>query len=238
MKFDLNRPKGILFDYWGTLVNWKPNRKSGINGLLKMIPDRKDITFEMVKEIADELMEAAGEIRKSSMIEFSRAQFDRNLFNRLGIAFDLTDDELDRMYIRNSFLSEREHGVINMLSAVKQKDIKTGVVSNATAGVKAHTELLNDLGILKYIDFVMISSDYGFRKPHPQLFKTALARMGTKPENTWFAGDTLTDDVIGSTNAGMTSVWYNPKEKPNDTDLFPLEIRSWDEFVKLLKELG
>jgi putative hydrolase of the HAD superfamily len=233
----LKYPKGILFDYWGTLVNWKPNRESGINGLLDMIPDRKDVTFKMIKDTADELMTAVNDVKLTSLMEFTRAQFDKNLFDRLGISINVNDDELDFMYLKNYHLSSCEPGVIEMLTAVKQKGIKTGVVSNASAGGFAHSKLLEELGILEYIDFVMTSADYGFRKPHPQLFKTALAKLSTKAEETWFVGDTLTDDISGSTDAGIMPIWYNPKEKPNESDLNPLEIRGWDEFVKLLKEL-
>ncbi len=235
---NLKFPKGILFDYWGTLVNWKPNRESGINGLLEMIPDRKDVTFDMIKETADELMAASNEIKQTSLMEFTRGQFDRNLFDRLGISFDLTDDELDLMYIKNYHLSACEPGVIEMLTAVKQMGIKTGVVSNASGSGAAHSKLLEELGILEYIDFLMSSADYGFRKPHPQLFRTALIKLCTKPEETWFVGDTMIDDIIGSNDVGMIPIWYNPKEKPNDSDLDPLEIHSWNEFSELIREVS
>jgi len=234
---NLKQPKGILFDYWNTLVSWRPNRESGINGLLEMIPDRKDVTFDMIKETADEIMMAAGEIKETSLMEFSRRQFDRNLFDRLGISFDLTDDELDFMYIKNYHKSDCEPGVIEMLEVVQQMGIPIGVVSNASTNGASHFYLLDKLGIRNYFDFLMTSADYGFRKPHPGIFKTALAKLGTEANETWFVGDSIEDDIKGAEAAGMIAVWYNPSGKQLASDPPERILKSWGEFVELVKSL-
>ena len=235
---DLIRPKGILFDYWNTLVSWSPNREAGIHGLLQMIPDRKDITCEKIKKIADELMEAAGTVKKVSNMEFSRRQFDRNLFDRLGISFDISDDELDIMYIENYHHSAGEPGVIDMLEAVRQVGIKTGVVSNASANGASHSYLLDKLGIVNYFDFLMTSADYGFRKPHPEIFKTALAKLGTEANKTWFVGDSIEDDIKGAEAAGMIAFWYNPSGIKPEAGVPQNRVHSWSEFITVLKNIN
>ncbi len=234
---NLIHPEGILFDYWNTLVSWSPNRVTGIHGLLQMIPDRKDVTFEMIKEIADELMEAAVTVKEASNMEFSRRQFDRNLSDRLGISFDISDDELDIMYLENYHHSSCEPGVIEMLEVVQQMGIPIGVVSNASANGASHSYLLDKLGMVNYFDFLMTSADYGFRKPHPEIFKTALAKLGTEAGETWFIGDSIEDDIKGAEAAGMIAFWYNPSGRQPETDPPERIIKSWGEFLELVKSL-
>jgi len=210
------------------------DREDGLKGLMDLIPDSQNLPIEIVREISDELIGTTDPIRNKQFVQFSRSQFDRNLFARLGITVNLSDEELDIKFVENTYNVTIEPGASDMLLNVKNMGILTGLVSNSILGGKCFEHFLEKWGLLASLDFLMSSADYGFRKPHPQLFKTALAKLGTKPEETWFVGDTLTDDVIGSNNAGMTPVWYNPNEKPNDSDLNPLEIRSWDEFTELI----
>ena len=40
-------------------------------------------------------------------------------------------------------------------------------------------------------------------------------------------GDSLEKDIQGAKNANMKSIWYNPKEKYNNTNIIPdYEIKS------------
>jgi 4-nitrophenyl phosphatase len=43
-------------------------------------------------------------------------------------------------------------------------------------------------------------------KPEPHLFRAALARLGTRPDETAVVGDRLETDILGGLNAGLTTI--------------------------------
>jgi len=64
------------------------------------------------------------------------------------------------------------------------------------------------MGIDSYFDPIVISSDYGFRKPDPRLFQTALDGIGATPEEVLFVGNDMYRDVFGAREMGMKTVFF------------------------------
>ncbi len=56
---------------------------------------------------------------------------------------------------------------------------------------------------------VMSSESARTYKPAPAIFAVLSARTGVPGPRTWYVGDHLNEDVRGSTEAGMTSIWVN-----------------------------
>lgn len=196
-----------------------------------MIDEPNDVTAGKIRQITDELSEAGNKSKTQADLEITRRQFDRNLFDRLGISIKLSDDELDRAFLRNYIEHIPEPGVFEMLDLLDKLGIKRGIVSNSTIGGRAFGEHIDELGLLERFQFLISSADYGFRKPHPQLFKTALAKLGTRPEETWFMGDTYEVDVKGAERVGMLGLWYNPLFCEADDSRNVMVIRGWKEFA-------
>jgi putative hydrolase of the HAD superfamily len=53
---------------------------------------------------------------------------------------------------------------------------------------------------------VLVSSQVGWRKPHPQFFQAILATVGTDPQRVLYVGDDLENDVAGPRSVGMPAV--------------------------------
>jgi putative hydrolase of the HAD superfamily len=53
---------------------------------------------------------------------------------------------------------------------------------------------------------LVISSEVGFRKPHPSFYHTACARLGLAPERVLCVGDDLENDVRGAIRAGLSGM--------------------------------
>lgn len=64
------------------------------------------------------------------------------------------------------------------------------------------------VGIDGYFDPIIISGDYGFRKPDPRLFQAALDGIGVKPEDVLFVGNDMYRDVFGAGKMGMKTVFF------------------------------
>jgi len=90
--------------------------------------------------------------------------------------------------------------------------------------------------IAPYISHLFISEELKAQKPQPEFFTSALEQMGiTDKSRCVMAGDNLRSDVLGGLNAGLTSVWYNPHNLPNSTDIVPsYTVSNYDALKELI----
>jgi HAD superfamily hydrolase (TIGR01549 family) len=107
---------------------------------------------------------------------------------------------------------------------------KLGLVSNFSVPECGY-ELLEQYGLKQYLDAVVISGAVNRRKPSPEIYKIALKALGVEASETVFVGDSLTDDVQGSQNVGMTAVLLKRTPIPEDNTVKP------DAIIERLSEL-
>jgi len=79
-----------------------------------------------------------------------------------------------------------------------------GVVSN---GQRVFSENeLRHLGLYGYFKFVLFSSDFGYKKPDHRIFLAGAERLGLRPEEILYIGDSQGNDLIPSRQLGMKSM--------------------------------
>jgi putative hydrolase of the HAD superfamily len=71
---------------------------------------------------------------------------------------------------------------------------------------------LHKVGILNYFDPIIVSGDYGYRKPDSRLFQSALEGMGISAEHTLFVGNDMQRDIYGAREVGMKTVMFNSNQ--------------------------
>jgi len=126
-------------------------------------------------------------------------------------------------------------GIAEVLSFLQEHQIKTGVLSNSSFHGQILQQELAKYDLYRYFSFVISSADYGFRKPHPRIFQTALQKMGLPAQDIWFVGDKLDFDIVGAINSGLFPVWYNCRDEINDNNYVCLEIKDWQKLLDILK---
>ncbi|MCL2671403.1 MAG: HAD family hydrolase [Clostridiales bacterium] len=99
----------------------------------------------------------------------------------------------------------REHAA-ETLQGLKELGLYVAVVSN-TASVFQVFSTLEEYGVRQYFDDITLSSIVGYRKPHPSIFKIALAQARLPASECAFVGDTLSRDVMGARKAGFGKVF-------------------------------
>ncbi len=110
----------------------------------------------------------------------------------------------------------------------------------ATNGIKEiQNGRLKSAGLLDYFDGIFISSDFGVHKPSVAYFDECFARMeNPDKEKTVIIGDSLSSDILGGKNAGIKTIYYNPKAVPNQTDLKPdFEVSDLCDILPILERI-
>lgn len=95
--------------------------------------------------------------------------------------------------------------VLETLDQLKQR-YRLAIVSDAQAAYAVPE--LRIVGLAEYFDPIIISGDYGYRKPDPRLFQRALEALQLHPSQAIFIGNDRFRDVFGAKQLGMKTVWF------------------------------
>jgi putative hydrolase of the HAD superfamily len=68
---------------------------------------------------------------------------------------------------------------------------------------------LRAVGLLHYFNPIIVSGDYGYRKPDPRLFQKALDALQVRPEQALFFGNDLFHDIFGAQQVGMKAIFVS-----------------------------
>ena len=68
---------------------------------------------------------------------------------------------------------------------------------------------LRAVGLVHYFNPIIVSGDYGYRKPDPRLFQKALDALQVRPEQALFIGNDLFHDIFGAQQMGMKAIFIS-----------------------------
>jgi putative hydrolase of the HAD superfamily len=108
-------------------------------------------------------------------------------------------------------------GMLELLDALRARGLRLGLVSNSfDPGWLVRVDLAA-WGLAHRLDAVVLSSEVGKRKPHPEPFERALGALGVDPGQALFVGDSRYHDVKSAGELGMTTVqavWFRADDDP------------------------
>lgn len=130
--------------------------------------------------------------------------FYRSVNARIAEHMGLREDEGALDEISTSFEREVVYRpypeTVRTLKGIRAAGYGTGVISNFSHRLP---DVLAQLGLAPHLDTVTYSFEVGAEKPHPKIFKTALARAGAAPERALMVGDSYEADYLGARHAGL-----------------------------------
>lgn len=99
-------------------------------------------------------------------------------------------------------------------------------VALATNGVaRVQHARLSATPLRAYLSGVFISQELGVQKPQRAFFDAALKALGVQDRSgVVMVGDGLASDIRGGINAGLDTIWYNPKGLSAPADPLPTYI--------------
>jgi putative hydrolase of the HAD superfamily len=94
-----------------------------------------------------------------------------------------------------------------LLTALRESGLGLGVISNFDYRIYA---ILGALGLSRHFDSITISSEAGYAKPAPEIFRMALQRHSSRADQALHIGDSEALDVAGAHAAGVAAVLVDP----------------------------
>ena len=140
------------------------------------------------------------------------------LYERLGVDRDpiLTWKTYESNISNCGFVLD---GAIEILSELS-KSYELYGASNGTASVQ--DKRIEASGIAPYFKDIFISQRIGYNKPDKRFFDICFEKAKvTDIKDCVMIGDSLSSDIKGGKNAGMITIWYNPKSKEPNPDVLP-----------------
>ncbi|UCH42827.1 MAG: HAD family hydrolase [Dehalococcoidales bacterium] len=223
--------KAISFDADGTLWDFEKVMQQSLSHVLKELGEIEprvaamlniDKMIEIRNRVAEELK---GRITN---LEAIRLEAFRQTLTEIGRPDDTLASHLNEVYLKHRFEDiELFDDVLPTLNELQGK-YTLGLLSNGNSYPER-------CGLECIFQFVVFSQDYGVEKPDPEFFQIALKEAGCSKEQLLNVGDSLNNDVIGATDAGIKCVWLNRKRIniPNDVQV-KYEIHSLSELLKIL----
>jgi HAD superfamily hydrolase (TIGR01662 family) len=99
-----------------------------------------------------------------------------------------------------------EPDALPTLQLLKDRGYRIGLISNAADD--DNTQALIDKGMFRpYLEYIISSAAFGMRKPHPDIFRSALQHFGVPPDEALMVGDNFEADIVGAHDVGMKSIW-------------------------------
>jgi putative hydrolase of the HAD superfamily len=220
--------KGIIFDVNGTLIDIHTNEwhdevyrvTSNVMSYqgVSLSPEAvKDLFFRIVKE----QKRASGERQP----EFDAVDVFRQIVAQHASDFTRTLPQEQRAQLPR-FLAQVHRaasrarlqlypGVQGTIEQLHSR-YALAIVSDAQSAY-AMPEL-NTVGLASFFNPVIVSGDFGYRKPDARLFKSALSRMGLAPMEVLFVGNDLYRDVHGPQKLGIRTVFFQSGQITQDKD--------------------
>lgn len=238
----MKKPKMILFDYGQTLV--AEERFDGVKGSAEILrhaaQNKYDLTPEQLQQEAGainrELKRFDPATRAQNVVEIPNHMFTAYLYESLGIRIDLPAEEIDRIFWDAASPGKPTPGIEAFLEFLRANEIRTAVLSNISYGGSVVAQRINRLLPDNHFEFILATSEYLFRKPHPRIFRLALEKEGLNADEVWYVGDNYDCDVAGARSAGITPIWYKGAmdfEQADHQDV--IQIHAWHELQEMIE---
>ncbi len=223
--------KKLLLDVDGTLLDFDASAAKSLEILFeeRNYPFNADV-FPLYTEINNGLWE-----------RYERGEMPRDLVltERFTILFEKLGLNESGSSFENDFREQLEQ---NPVWVEKAEDLlqylrpKYGmyIVTNGVASTQR--KRLGLTGLDKYVDDVFISELIGAQKPQKAFFDYCFEHIGPcEKSEILLIGDSLSADILGANQAGISACWFNPKGKAVSGAAKPdMEIRRLEELWNIL----
>jgi putative hydrolase of the HAD superfamily len=224
----------IFFDIDGTLLDYDYAEREGILAFFRSDPYLFSFSEQQANEVWKHLSSKYFEGFLANKLSFQEQKRLRMIELFKMVKINLTNEETDEKF-RKYFSFYKENwkaytDVREVLDKLKEKGYLLGVISNGD--YQQQVEKLQRMGVKKYFDCVITSSEVGAAKPDKIIFREACRHTNNAIENCYYVGDRLDTDALGSKLAGMRGIWLNRTDKQQHSEI--IVIKSLQELIDVI----
>ena len=223
--------EALLFDADGTLLDFKKAEENALEDTRNHMGC--DLSPEKFRKVYHSVNDKIWLELEQGRIKGEDLKVER--FRRFLSELDspLDPEETALYYLKN--LGAESHfleGADTLLTALAPH-YTMGVITNGLTMVQEARFNRREFSVFQSI---VISEKAGAAKPDPRIFRIAADDLGIElNKRILIIGDSLTSDIAGGINAGISTCWYNPggweNQSPWKADL---EVRDFRELTALL----
>ena len=189
---DDNMIKSILFDVNGTLIK----SKCKFFDFFASKQNRPELSNVIKTKFKEKIEKFSGEKFKPFLEIMTEAIND--VFNEKFLTKEI--NKIYEDYIENEmYIEGTTKSVIKNLA----KNFQLGIISNGNKTIV--NKQLSFFGIKRFFKIIITSDDANCYKPNKKIFRIALNKMKTKPQNTVFVGNSE-KDIFGAKNIGIITI--------------------------------
>lgn len=216
----LRKRKGALFDLGSTLIEyenipWPELFRMGLKRAYGYLPV-ENISRPDFDEFYDAFLNQVVSVEEKS----DETQLEIDIFDVFGkflSGFNMPHDrDFVYRFLRNYYSPVRENmslkeNALNILDHFQKHGHKIGLISNTVFPPEFHREDMQSLDLDQYFDYMIFSSEFHYRKPHPSIYNKMLRMLDISAPEAFFTGDRIEIDVQGAKTIGMLSVLLKKK---------------------------
>lgn len=234
--------KAVLIDFGHTLVKQRTEEelllKRGVRRLANYLKMKGyPLPVDQFERVEKASRNEADRFREKTLIEVKALNRMTVLLNRFGVPVS-PDDELAQkallLFYEPIVKDMRLYpDSIRFLRALKKEGYKLALVSNAANDI-AVKEAAKRLGVAKFFDTLVISSQVEIRKPGLAIFMRALKDLNVKPSEAAFIGDSMSKDVIGAKKVPMKTILIIRQSKKIKQSISDAKVKTLTEAAEVL----
>lgn len=214
--------RGIILDINGTMTDILTNEgQDDIYRILSNLLSYQGITLgpSEVKDSYFTIMKEQRAARGEHYPEFDAVGIFREIITRQATEFTrrLPPEKLEQLpcFLAETYRAASRYRLqlySGVEETIKQLDLNyhLAIVSDGQSAYAVPE--LNAVGLLRFFDPIIISGDFGFRKPDPRLFENALTIMKMEPSEILYVGNDMYRDIDGARRAGIKTVFFKSNQ--------------------------
>lgn len=202
----------VLFDYGRTLVTFDYPTDELLDVLRRFRPRIEKALGAPAPSaeamLRDVLLPLEEHIESPGEDEVTYTDVYRSAWRIAGL--ELPDDLLYEILDEEQLCWDRavrvDPDALPVLAWLGARGIKRAVCSNAPFPPEMMLRQVSSNGVGELVDSVLFSSQFGRRKPAPEIYLAALDAIGVTADRALFVGDRLREDYEGPRSVGMRAV--------------------------------
>ncbi|WP_054956848.1 HAD family hydrolase [Paenibacillus dakarensis] len=233
--------KAVFFDVDDTLYDHLTPFRRAVDEIAHPAADFPyEAAYHRMRYYSDilslELGGAGSQQYEETVEEMRRRRFQLAL-QEFGI--ELSSDQAKRMqaaYIGCQYDIQMFARARELLKQLADDGHIIGLITNGPLEHQMNKIAAMNLGDIIPDERLFVSGAVGWDKPDARIFAYVNEKTGTRPENSFYVGDSWRNDVIGALNAGWHVIWFNHRRAKPESEHTPhYTATSYEELGEILK---